>query len=124
MRIKATTRSFEPHPEGTFRGHITNIDQAVSKYHGKPELVFTITTTPIHGEPTVRTIKQWTSPSLTPQTNLGQLYMTISGQEIQDGLEIDTDKDLLHKSALVVVEHYQKDNGQTGNRVSHWQPLN
>ena len=122
MQIKSA--NFELHPAGNFLGEITNISQDISKYNGKQQLVFTIATTPIDGERTERTILQWTSTSLSPRSKLGRLYMAVSGEEIHAGLEIDTDQDLLHKNALVVVEHYQKEDGQTGNRVSDWKQLN
>ena len=48
--------------------------------------------------------------------------MAVSGEEIGAGLTIDTN-DLLNKQALVNVEHYERQDGQTGSRISAWKAL-
>mgnify|MGYP001197818171 CR=1 FL=1 len=117
------SNSFGLHPEGEFNGQITKIEEDISKLYGTPQLVFTVTTTPIYGEKVERTILNWTSTSFSPKSNLGQIFMAVSGEAIESGFTLDTDRDLLHKQAIVVVEHYPKKDGQTGNRIKAWQSI-
>jgi hypothetical protein len=83
----------------------------------------TVETEPIYGEKKERSLLYWTSTSLSPQSKLGSVYMAVSGEEIGAGLTIDTN-DLLNKPALVHVEHYERQDGQTGSRISAWKALN
>ena len=48
--------------------------------------------------------------------------MAISGEEVSAGLTIDTN-DLLNRQAMVNVEHYERQDGQTGSRISAWKAL-
>ena len=120
MVIQST--SFEPHPAGSFYGKIVRIDEDISKFDAKPQLVLTVETEPIYGEKKERSLLYWTSTSLSPQSKLGSVYTAVSGEEVSAGLTIDTD-DLLNKQALVNVEHYERQNGQTGSRISAWKTL-
>ena len=45
-----TASSFEAHPPGIYEGEVTRIEQDQSKFDGKPQLVFTVRTTPLYGE--------------------------------------------------------------------------
>ena len=117
-----TANSFEPHPTGSFYGKIVRIDEDISKFDAKPQLVLTVETEPIYGEKKERSLLHWTSTSLSPQSKLGGVYMAITGEEVSAGLTIDT-HDLLNRQALVNVEHYERQDGQTGSRISAWKPL-
>ena len=117
-----TANSFEPHPIGSFYGKIVRIDEDISKFDAKPQLVLTVETEPIYGEKKERSLLHWTSTSLSPQSKLGGVYMAITGEEVSAGLTIDT-HDLLNRQALVNVEHYERQDGQTGSRISAWKPL-
>ena len=114
-----TASSFELHPTGSFYGKIVRIEEDISKFDAKPQLVLTVETEPIYGEKTERSLLYWTSTSLSPQSKLGSVYMAISGEEVSAGLTIDT-SELLNKPALVNVEHYERQDGQTGSRISAW----
>ena len=118
-----TSRSFDPHPPGIFQGEVIRIEEDKSKFDGKDQLVFTISTIPLYGEKIERSILYWTSTSLSPQSKLGGMYMAISGEEIGADLTIDTDH-LLNQQALVEVEQYNRQDGQTGSRISAWKALN
>ena len=120
MRINA--EYYETHPIGSFRARIDRIEQDTSKYDGKPQLVFFVTTTPTTGEPIERTMRYWTSVKLSPQSNLGALFTSVCGKPIEAGLTIDTDRDLLHQEGVVFIEQYTKDNGQKGSRIKDWLP--
>jgi len=117
-----TSSSFELHPIGSFYGKIVRIDEDISKFDAKPQLVLTVETEPIYGEKKERSLLHWTSTSLSPQSKLGGVYMAITGEEVSAGLTIDT-HDLLNRQALVNVEHYERQDGQTGSRISAWKPL-
>ena len=118
-----TSNSFELHPTGSFYGKIVRIDEDISKFDAKPQFVLTVETEPLYGEKKERSLLFWTSTSLSPQSKLGSVYMAISGEEVSAGLTIDT-HDLLNKPALVNVEHYERQDGQTGSRISAWKALN
>jgi len=118
-----TYGSFEPHPTGLFQGEVTRIEKDVSQYDGKPQLVFTIGTTPLHGEKIERSMLYWTSTSFSPKSKLGGLYMAVTGEEIHAGLAVDTEH-LLNQQALVEVEHYTRQDGRTGSRINAWKALN
>ena len=118
-----TSSSFELHPAGSFYGQIVRIDEDISKFDAKPQLVLTVETEPLYGEKKERSLMYWTSTSLSPQSKLGCVYMAISGEEVSAGLTIDT-SDLLNRQALVNVEHYERQDGQTGSRISAWKALN
>ena len=118
-----TANSFEPHPTGSFYGKIVRIEEDISKFDAKPQLVLTVETEPIYGEKKERSLLYWTSTSLSPQSKLGSVYMAISGEEVSAGLTIDTN-DLLNRQAMVNVEHYERQDGQTGSRISAWKALN
>ena len=118
-----TSSSFELHPIGSFYGKIVRIDEDISKFDAKPQLVLTVETEPIYGEKKERSLLHWTSTSLSPQSKLGGVYMAITGEEVSAGLTIDTN-DLLNRQALVNVEHYERQDGQTGSRISAWKALN
>jgi len=117
-----TANSFEPHPTGSFYGKIVRIEEDISKFDAKPQLVLTVETEPIYGEKKERSLLYWTSTSLSPQSKLGSVYTAVSGEEIGAGLTIDTN-DLLNKPALVNVEHYERQDGQTGSRISAWKAV-
>ncbi len=121
MIINST--SFEPHPIGSFYGKIVRIDEDIAKFDAKPQLVLTVETEPLYGEKKERSLLYWTSTSLSPQSKLGSVYMAISGEEVSAGLTIDTN-DLLNRQAMVNVEHYERQDGQTGSRISAWKALN
>ena len=116
-----SSSSFELHPAGSFYGKIVRIEEDISKFDAKPQLVLTVETEPIYGENKERSLLYWTSTSLSPQSKLGSVYTAVSGEEIGAGLTIDTN-DLLNKPALVNVEHYERQDGQTGSRISAWKP--
>ena len=118
-----TASSFEAHPPGIYEGEVTRIEQDQSKFDGKPQLVFTVRTTPLYGEKIERTILYWTSTSLSPQSKLGGVYMATTGEDVGAGLTIDTDH-LLNQQALVEIENYERQDGQTGSRISAWKSLN
>ena len=117
-----SSSSFELHPIGTFYGKIVRIDEDISKFDGKPQLVLTVDTEPFFGEKKVRSLLYWTSTNFSAQSKLGSVYMAVSGEEVGAGLTIDTN-DLLNQRALVDVEHYERQDGQTGSRISAWKPL-
>ena len=117
-----TSSSFELHPIGTFYGKIVRVDEDISKFDAKPQLVLTVDTEPLFGEKKERSLLYWTSTSFSAQSKLGSVYMAVSGEEISAGLTIDTDH-LLNQRALVEVEHYERQDGQTGSRISAWKPL-
>ncbi len=102
-----TSNSFELHPTGSFYGKIFRIDEDISKFDAKPQLVLTVETEPIYGEKKKRSLLYWTSTSLSPQSKLGSVYMAVSGEEVSAGLTIDTN-DLRNKQALVNVELRQR----------------
>ena len=45
-----TASSFELHPTGSFYGKIVRIEEDISKFDAKPQLVLTVETEPIYGE--------------------------------------------------------------------------
>ena len=116
-----TANAFEAHPPGIFQGEVTRIEQDQSKFDGKDQLVFTVRTTPLYGEKIERSILYWTSTSFSPQSKLGSVYMALSGEEVNAGLTVDTEN-FLHQQALVEVENYTRQDGQTGSRISAWKP--
>ena len=118
-----SSSSFELHPTGSFYGKIVRIDEDISKFDAKPQLVLTVETEPIYGEKKERSLLYWTSTSLSPQSKLGSVYMAVSGEEVSAGLTIDTN-DLLNRQAMVNIEHYERQDGQTGSRISAWKALN
>ena len=118
MRISAN----EIHPIGSFKARIDRIEQDTSKFDGKAQLVFFVTTTPTTGEPIERTMRYWTSITLSPQSKLGSLFTSVCGKPIEAGLTIDTDRDLLNQEGVVFIEQYPKDNGQIGSRIKEWLP--
>ena len=118
-----SSSSFELHPTGSFYGKIVRVDEDISKFDAKPQLVLTVETEPLYGEKKERSLLYWTSTSLSPQSKLGSVYMAVSGEEVSAGLTIDTN-DLRHKQALVNIEHYERQDGQTGSRISAWKALN
>ena len=111
------------HPQGRHRGTIIHIEEITSKY-GTRQVVITVETMSFDGEIEIRHIKDWANATFKPNSDLGKIYTAVSGQEIVPGLTIDTDKDLLNKSALVDIEHYVKKDGQTSMRIREWLPLN
>ena len=87
-----TSSSFELHPPGSFYGTIVRIDEDISKFDAKPQLVLTVETEPIYGEKKERSLLYWTSTSLSPQSKLGSVYMAVSGEEVSAGLTINTNE--------------------------------
>ena len=65
-----TSSSFELHPPGSFYGTIVRIDEDISKFDAKPQLVLTVETEPIYGEKKERTLLYWTSTSSVSYTHL------------------------------------------------------
>ena len=70
-----TSSSFELHPIGSFYGKIVRIEEDISKFDAKPQLVLTVETEPLYGEKKERSLLYWTSTSLSPQSKLGSVYM-------------------------------------------------
>ena len=99
MQISST--SFEPHPIGSFYGKIVRIEEDISKFDAKPQLVLTVETEPIYGEKKERSLPYWTSTSLSPQSKLGSVYMAVSGEEVSAGLTIDTKTCLISRPWLM-----------------------
>ena len=118
-----TTSSFETHPPGIFQGEVIRIEEDKSKFDGKDQLVFTANTTPLYGEKIERSILYWTSTSFSVQSKLGGVYMVITGEEVHAGLTVNTEN-FLNQQALVEVEHYTRQDGQTGSRISARKALN
>ena len=48
--------------------------------------------------------------------------MATTGEDVGAGLTIDTDH-LLNQQALVEIENYERQDGQTGSRISAWKAL-
>ena len=51
-----TSSSFELHPPGSFYGTIVRIDEDISKFDAKPQLVLTVETEPLYGEKKERSL--------------------------------------------------------------------
>ena len=51
-----TSSSFEPHPTGSFYGKIVRIDEDISKFDAKPQLVLTVETELLYGEKKERSL--------------------------------------------------------------------
>ena len=98
-----TAGSFEALPPGIYQGEVTRIEQDQSKFDGKPQLVFTVRTTPLYGEKIECSILYWTSTSFSPQLKLGGVYIAVIGEEVGDSLTIDTGLDLLNQRALNIM---------------------
>ena len=111
------------HPQGRHRGTIIRIEEITSRY-GTRQVEITVETMSFDGEIEIRHIKDWANATFKPNSDLGKIYTAVSGQEIVPGLTIDTDQDLMNKSALVDIEHYVKKDGQTSMRIREWLPLN
>ena len=112
------------HSPGIHHGTIRQIVDQISERYGNRQLVITVTTRSLEGNLEFGEIKDWVNATFKPESDLGKIYTAVSGQEIVPGLSIDTDKDLLNKSALVDIEHYVKKDGQTSMRIREWLPLN
>ena len=112
------------HSPGIHHGTIRQIVDQISERYGNRQLVITVTTRSLEGNLEFGEIKDWVNATFKPESDLGKIYTAVSGQEIVLGLSIDTDKDLLNKSALVDIEHYVKKDGQTSMRIREWLPLN
>ena len=51
-----TSSSFELHPTGSFYGKIVRIEEDISKFDAKPQLVLTVETEPLYGEKKERSL--------------------------------------------------------------------
>ena len=51
-----SSSSFELHPTGSFYGKIVRIDEDISKFDAKPQLVLTVETEPLYGEKKERSL--------------------------------------------------------------------
>jgi hypothetical protein len=100
---------------------ISRIVDQISEKFGNQQLEITVTTSPFEGQ---MEIKDWVNATFKPNSALGKIYAAVTGQAVLPGLEIDTDRDLLYKSAFVDIEHYVKQDGQTSMRIREWLPLN
>ena len=112
------------HEAGKHHGTISQIVDQISERYGNRQLVITVTTRSLEGNLEFGEIKDWVNATFKPESDLGKIYTAISGQAIVPGLSIDTDQDLMNKSALVDIEHYVKKDGQTSMRIREWLPLN
>ena len=111
------------HPQGRHRGTIIRIEEITSRF-GTRQVEITVETMSFDGDIEIRYIQDWAPINFKPESALGKIYTAVSGQEIVPGLTIDTDQDLMNKSALVDIEHYVKKDGQTSMRIREWLPLN
>ena len=81
-----------------------------------------VETVPIGAEGPKRVIRYriYCIPSDTSQ--FSRMYTAISGKEVNaDRATVDT-KALVGGQAVVVVQHYVKENGRKGHRISSWKP--
>jgi len=121
MKLIYEDNKRELHPKGKHHGMISRIVDQISEKFGNQQLEITVTTSPFEGQ---MEIKDWVNATFKPNSALGKIYAAVTGQAVLPGLEIDTDRDLLYKSAFVDIEHYVKQDGQTSMRIREWLPLN
>ena len=127
MKLTYVENKSTLHPTGPHHGMISKIVEKISEKFGNQQFEITVTTSPLESQRPFEgqmEIKDWVNATFKPNSALGKIYTAVTGQEVLPGLEIDTDRDLLHKSALVDVEHYVKQDGQTSMRIREWLPLN
>ena len=109
------------HPEGVFRGRIQSIESTNRFVEDIPEMTFTIETAPIKEEGPTRSIRHTIYCILSDTSQFSRMYTAISGEEVNADRKMDT-KALIGGQAVVVVQHYVKDNGRKSHRISSWQP--
>ena len=119
MRITAS--DWILHPEGTFGARITDIEPTNRFVEDIPEMTFTIETAPIKEEGPTRSIRHTIYCILSDTSQFSRMYTAISGEEVNADRKMDT-KAQIGGQAVVVVQHYVKENGRQGHRISRWQP--
>ena len=120
MKLRASDSVL--HPEGVFRGQVTGIEPTNCYLEGIPEKIFVVETAPTDVEGPTRLIRHriYCIPAETSQ--FSRMYTAISGKGVNsDRTTVDT-KALVGGQAVVVVQHYVKENGRKGHRISSWQP--
>ena len=113
MRITAS--DWILHPEGTFGARITDIEPTNRFVEGIPEMTFMIETAPINEDGPKRAIRHRIYCIGSDTSQFSRMSRAISGKEVNA-------ETLIGGQAVVVVQHYVKDNGRKSHRISRWQP--
>ena len=109
------------HPAGVFLGRITAVEDTNRQQEGIPEKTFTVETRPMDGDGPTCSI-QYTIYCIWSETSqFSRMFRAVCGQEVNAATEVCTNA-LIGGQAAVAVQHYTKDNGRKGHRITHWWP--
>ena len=120
--MQITSSEWILHPEGIFRGRITAIEPTNRFVKGIPELTFMIETTPINEDGPTRSIRHTIYCILSDTSQFSRMFRAVCSQEVNTATEVCTNA-LIGGQAAVAVQHYTKDNGRKGHRITQWWPL-
>ena len=109
--MQITSSEWILHPEGIFRGRITAIEPTNRFVKGIPELTFMIETAPINEDGPKRAIRHRIYCIGSDTSQFSRMSRAISGKEVNA-------ETLIGGQAVVVVQHYVKDNGRKSHRIS------
>ena len=109
------------HPAGVFLGRITAVDDTNRQLESVSEKTFTIETKPMDGDGPTRSIRHQIYCIRSETSQFSRMFRVVCGQEVKAATEVCTDQ-LIGGQAAVAVQHYAKDNGRKGHRISRWQP--
>ena len=116
-----TASDWIPHPEGIFLGRITAVEDTNRQLESIPEKTFTVETKPMNGDDPTRSIRHQIYSIRSETSQFSRMFRAVCGQEVNAVTEVCTDQ-LIGGQAAVAVQHYTKDNGRKGHRISRWQP--
>ena len=117
-----TASDWIPHPEGIFLGRITAVDDTNRQLEGIPEKTFTVETKPVNGDGPTRSIRHQIYCIRSETSQFSRMFRAVCGQEVNAATEVCTNA-LIGGQAAVAVQHYTKDNGRKGHRITQWWPL-
>ena len=110
------------HPAGVFLGRITAVEDTNRQLEGIPEKTFTLETKPIDGDGPTRSIRHQIYCIRSETSQFSRMFRAVYGQEVNAATEVCTNA-LIGGQAAVAVQHYTKDNGRKGHRITQWWPL-